>query len=269
MRRPPSSIVRAGSLAVLAGLLFLGIGVVFAQAEKKITQKHGVRVALTGSLAPTALPRSGVAPVAVFVGGQISAVNGKRLPQLRQLRIEFNRNGRLEDRGLPVCPLGKIQPASTARALAGCRRALVGDGSFHANIVLSGQKPYPTTGRLLVFNARSHGQPVLFGHIYASKPFATSFVITFKISHPARGPFGTVLTASLPEALGDWGYVTAIEMKLSRRYTYRGARRSYLSAGCPAPKGLPGAIFSLARTSFSFAGGNTLRSSLTRSCKAR
>jgi len=79
---------------------------------------------------------------------------------------------------------------------------------------LSGQAPYPTTGKLLLFNGRSAGKPVLFGHIYASKPFATSFVITFKIAERGHGTLGTVLSASLPEALGNWGYVTGIEMKL-------------------------------------------------------
>ncbi len=232
-------------------------------------QKGNLRVSMSGRISPTALPRTGAAPVSVFVGGQISTTNGAELPQLKGLRIEFNRGGRLEDRGLPVCPLQQIKIASSARALSACRSALVGSGSFEANIVLRGQEPYPTTGRLLVFNGRKGGKEVLFGHIYSSEPFATSFVITFKIAHRAKGTFGTVFTASLPEALGDWGYVTAIEMKLSRRYSAGGERRSFLSAGCPAPKGFPGAVFTLARTSFSFAGGKTLSSGLTRDCKVR
>jgi hypothetical protein len=248
-----------------------------ATVKRKLAQRHylesvqkgNLRVSLSGRIAPTALPRTGTAPVAILVGGRISTTDGSTLPQLKGLRIEFNRGGRLEDRGLPVCPLAQIEIASSARALSACRSALVGKGSFEANIVLRGQDPYPTTGRLLVFNGRKGGREVLFGHIYSSEPFATSFVITFKIAHRAKGAFGTVLTASLPEALGDWGYVTAIEMKLSRRYVAGGERRSFLSAGCPAPKGFPGAIFTLARTSFSFAGGRTLSQSLTRDCKVR
>jgi DNA-binding beta-propeller fold protein YncE len=248
-----------------------------ATVKRKLAQRHylesvqkgNLRVSLSGRISPNALPRSGAAPVSVFVGGRISTTDGSELPQLKGLRIEFNRGGRLEDRGLPVCPLQQINIASSARALSACRSALVGTGSFEANIVLRGQDPYPTTGRLLVFNGRKGGKEVLFGHIYSSEPFATSFVITFKIAHRAKGTFGTVLTASLPEALGNWGYVTAIEMKLSRRYSAGGERRSFLSAGCPAPKGFPGAVFTLARTSFSFAGGKTLSSGLTRDCKVR
>jgi DNA-binding beta-propeller fold protein YncE len=234
-----------------------------------ITQRDHLRLALSGELAPRALPRTGTAPVAVSVGGDISTTDGSDLPRLRTLRIEINRGGRIEDRGLAVCPLSRILTATSDRALAACRPALVGSGVFHANIVLKGQAPYPSTGRLLVFNGRQEGKPVLLGHIYAKKPFATSFVITFKISHQAHGTFGTVLTASLPEALGGWGYVTGLEMKLSRRYSAGGERRSYLSAGCPAPKGLNKVPFPLMRASFGFEGGKTLSSTLTRTCTAR
>ncbi len=211
----------------------------------------------------------GAAPVAVSLGGELSTTDGSELPRLRTLRIEINRGGRLEEQGLPECPLAQIAVATSDRALAACRKALVGRGTFHANIVLRGQAPYPTTGKLLLFNGRKAGKPVLFGHIYASRPFATSFVITFKIAERAHGTFGTVLGASLPEALGNWGYVTGIEMKLSRRYRFKGKQHSYLSAACPAPKGIGTVPFPLIRASFVFDGRRKLESTLNRSCRAR
>jgi hypothetical protein len=224
---------------------------------------------MQGELAPTALPRTGLAPVSVSLGGDLSTTDGSELPRLRTLQIEINRGGRIEARGLPRCPLSEIAVATSERAAAACRGALVGSGSFHANIVLRGQAPYPTTGKLLLFNGRSHGKPVLFGHIYAQRPFATSFVITFGIAERAHGTFGTVLSASLPEALGNWGYVTGIEMKLSRRYRYKGERHSYVSAGCPAPKGFHAVSFPLLKASFVFDGGRKLSSVLNRNCRAR
>ena len=239
-----------------------------AQASE-VAQGGRLRVKVGGRLAPRGLPRTGAAPISVFVDGRISTVDGSPLPQLEQLRIEFNRHGRLDLHGLPACPLRAIQPASTARALAACRASLVGRGRFSADIVLAGQEPYPTEGRLLVFAGRRRGRPVLFGQIYAPHPFATSFVIPFTISHNGHGAYGTVLSASLPQALGDWGYVTSISMKLGRRFAYHGARHSLLSAACPAPKGFPGAVFPLARTRFGFAGGVRLTSTLTRSCSVR
>ena len=240
-----------------------------AATQSTIVRKGNLQLKVSGGLSPHVLPRAGLAPAAVSVGGRISTIDGSTPPQLRGLRIEINRHGRLDYTGLPLCNPSRIQPASSARALRACRDALVGEGHFWASIVLAGQQPYPTRGRLLVFNGRSHGRPALLGQIYAPHPFATSFVIPFAIHNLAHGSFGTELVAALPKALGDWGYLTGIEMKLSRRYRYRGAMRSYLSAGCPAPKGFPGAVFPLARTAFAFADGSRLSSTLTNSCTAR
>ncbi len=232
-------------------------------------QKGNLRLSLEGQIAPQALPRVGRAPVAVTLGGHISTTDGSQPPQLKSIRIELNRGGHLESRGLPICPPGRIRIASSARALAACRAALVGSGHFEADIALAGQQPYPTEGRLLAFNGRLGGRPAIFAHIYSPRPFATSFVIVFTVSKGGHGRFGTVLSASLPRALGNWGYLTGIEMKLSRHYAYRGSRHSFISAGCPAPKGFPGAVFTLARATFSFTGGPSLGSSLTRSCRVR
>lgn len=261
---------RAGQGARALGTVLLAAFVLAAIAgAATITQKDGVRVAVDGKLSPQALPRKGDAPVSVSIGGRISTPKGELPPQLKRLVIEINRHGRLDTRGLPVCPKQRIQPATTAKALASCRTALVGSGLFSAAVMLKGQEPYPSKGRLLVFNGREHGRPVLYGQIYTPQPFANSFVITFEIKPIARGDYGTALIASLPDSLGSWGYVTGISMTLSRRYSYRGERRSFLSAGCPVPKGLSRASFSLARTSFTFSGGTKLSPVLDRSCRAR
>lgn len=240
-----------------------------ASADSAIDQKGNLRVAVDGDFAPQALPRNGEAPISVQVGGRIFTVDGGELPQLKTMRIEFNRSGHMQVAGLPTCSGAKIRIASSVRALRACRPALLGTGSFEANVVLAGQEPYATKGRLLLFNTRSKGRPALIGHIYAAKPFATSFLIPFRVGKGGRGAYGTTITASLPQALGSWGYVTAIELKLSRTYRHRGERRSFLSAGCPAPKGFPGALFPLARASFGFTGGTALSAILVRSCKVR
>jgi hypothetical protein len=242
-------------------------GVALAQAE--IVGKGTLRLSLSGKLSPRGLPRDGTAPIAVSIGGQVETTDGSAPPQLKTMRIEVNRNGRFDYAGLPICAYSRIQPATTTRALTACRSSLVGKGSFTASITLGGQEPYSTKGRLLVFNGVSGGKPVLFGQIYSPYPFATSFVIVFNVQKIAHGTYGTALSASLPKALGSWGNLTGIEMTLSRRYSIKGVQHSYLSAGCPAPKGFPGATFPLMRSTFGFAGGQTLQSTLIRDCKVR
>lgn len=257
------------SVKVVLGVALLVLAGSAALASAEVSQRGTLRVAVSGKLTPTKLPRAGQAPIAVSVGGEITTTDASPAPTLKSLTIELNRNGRIDYAGLPVCPYDRIQPASSQRALHACRSSLVGRGTFSAEISLSGQDPYPTQGKLLAFNGISKGRQVLFGQIYAPRPFATSFVIVFSIEQRAKGTYGTVLSASLPPGLRSWGKLTGIKLTLSRGYTYKGERRSYLSAGCPAPKGFPGASFPFARASFGFEQGPTLSSTLTRSCKAR
>ncbi|MGN6663096.1 MAG: hypothetical protein ACTHK6_02640 [Solirubrobacterales bacterium] len=257
----------------LAGLLLLGAllaGAALAHAAE-VTRKGNLEVSVDGRLSPKRLPRHGTAPVSVSVSGAVSTTDGTAPPQLRTMQIEVNAHGRFDTAGLPVCRYTDIQPASDSRALSACRSALVGEGHFAGTIALPGSaEPFPMQGRLLLFNGRQHGKPVLFGHIYSPKPFASSFVMVFEMRTATHGTYGTTLTANLAKALGAKRNLESIEMTLSRRYRYRGARHSYISAGCPAPKGFPGIpTFPLARTSFSFAGGKKITSVLNKSCQAK
>jgi hypothetical protein len=239
-----------------------------ALASGEVIQKQDVRVDVSGTLSPQRLPRQGTAPISVSVGGKIKAVGDAATPTLKTLKIELNKSGQIDTKNLPVCPYDAIQPASSQRALQACRSALVGKGSFTAEISLTGQEPSPTKGTLLAFNGREGGKPVLFGQIYAPRPFATSFVIVFAIGK-AKGDFGTAMSAKLPSSLLNWGNLTGIELRLNRRYSSGGKQHSYISAGCHVPKGFPGTSFPFARTTFGFQGGPTLSTTLSRSCKAR
>lgn len=256
--------IRPGALA-----LALLVAITATAAGAVIAQKGSLRVKVSGEIAPSALPRTAPAPIAVSIGGLVSTTDQSFPPQLRQLVIEINRNGHLDYKGLPVCRLADIQPANNPTALSACRDSLVGQGTFSAYILLKGQEPYPASGRLLLFNGREGRKPVLLGHIYIAHPFASSFVLPFQISTRPRGTYGTVLTANLARALGTRRYLTGIEMKLQRRFSYHGTSHSFLSASCPAPKGFSAASFSLARTGFSFAGGAELSSVLPGSCSVR
>jgi hypothetical protein len=237
-------------------------------ARAEVVQRGDLRVAVNGRLAPRALPRQGRAPVTVTVGGRITTTDAAPPPQLRRLTIGINSHGRLDPRGLPICHLADIQPASTAEALRACRGARVGDGSFSADVAIPTQAPFPSSGKVIAFNGRVDGRPAILAHVYGTEPIPTSFTLPLSIRH-SRGAFATTLAASLPETTGEWGFVTGIEITLGRRFRYGGQEQSYVSAGCPAPAGFPGAVFPLVRAGFGFAGAGTLTSTLTRDCKVR
>jgi hypothetical protein len=89
------------------------------------------------------------------------------------------------------------------------------------------------------------------------------------VSKEKKGEYGTILDATLPATLRAWGNLTEINMRLSRKYGYQGRQRSFLSANCPTPKGIPTASFKLARTSFAFVGGPRVGATLEDNCKVR
>jgi len=182
--------------------------------------------------------------------------------------IALNRGGRLDARGLPLCQRRQIEPSTTAEALATCGPALVGGGSYAAQVAFPEQSDFPSQGRILAFNAIVDGQRAILAHIYGVEPVPITRVIVFRIRE-SGGTFGTILTGSLPASLNRYGYVKRLGLSLHRNFTYRGQPRSYLSAACAAPAGFPGASFPFARAAMTFDDGRTLSSTLTRSCKVR
>jgi hypothetical protein len=251
---------------LLISVCALSILALASLASAETIQKGSVRVAFDGKIAPVKLPRDGMAPVSVSVGTKISATKGKPLAQLTKIEIAINSHGRLDSTGLPKCEVSDIQPATTAKALEECRGSLIGEGSFSSQVSLSKQADFPSQGKLYAFNGTYKGKPAILAHVYGDQPIPTSFTLPFTIAK-GKGTFGTTLTASIPAS--EDNFVTAIELTLHRTYAYRGKQRSYASAGCPAPKGFPGASFDFAKASYAFVGGKKLSSTLTRSCKAR
>jgi hypothetical protein len=248
--------------------LCAALALLIPTAKAEQTRKGNLQVGFDAKIAPKALPRKGTAPVSIAIEGKIATTDGSPPPQLAEVKIAINGHGRLQAKGLATCRLEEIQPATTQGALDACKDAKVGEGSFSADVVIPEQSPFPSDGEVIAFNGVQGGKPVIFAHVYGTEPIPTSFTLPLKVSH-AKGKFGTVLTASLPNVTSSVASVTGISLDLHRTYSYRGERRSYLSAGCPAPEGFPGTLYPLARASFAFSGGLRLVSTLTRSCEVR
>lgn len=261
-----ASAVRVSAALALAGALLALALASLAGAE--VAQKGTLRVSFTGKFSPVKLPRQGDAPIAVTVGGTIATTDGAPPPQLQGIQIAINRAGRFDYAGLPTCTYAQIQPSTTAAAQAACGPAKVGEGSFAADVLLPEQSPFPSQGKIVAFNGVVKGKPVILAHVYGTVPVPLSYTLVLSMT-PAKGQYGTLLSASLPEVTSDVAYVTGISLTLDRRFHAGGRTRGYLSAGCPAPAGFPGALFPLARAGFTFAGGQTLSSTLIRSCKAK
>ncbi len=255
--------VATAILLVLAAL----VGATFAHAE--LVQKGTLRISFNGGFSPQALPRVKPAPVALHVVGEVSTSDGSQPPPVQKLEIALNRNGHLSTAGLPACTSQLLQSTSTQAALQRCRPALVGHGHFKANVQFPGTAPIPAGGPMLAFYGKRGGKPALLLHLYITSPTQVTFVLPLVISHQAKGRYGTLLSANVPRLAGGLGSVTQIDLTVDRQYTYRGKRRSFISASCSAPSGFSAAIFTFAQGRFHFAGGETLETTLTRNCRVR
>lgn len=231
-----------------------------------IEQKENLRVSFDADFAPRALPRLEPAPVKVQVEGKIATTDGTHPPPLRWLELEIHRNGNLSGEGLPVCRASALQSTSTQTAIARCRRSLVGNGSFRAEVDL-GRNVF-ANGEILAFRSRRDGKEVLLMHLFASAPVRFTLIVPLTVSH-RKGQFGTVMRARIPR-IGGIVSVTEIGLTIGRRYTYRGESRSYVSAACSAPAGSNLAVFPFARGRFLFEGHKPIHPpALVQSCSVR
>jgi hypothetical protein len=251
--------------SALTGLLLLALLGVGAIAQAETVQRGNLRVSFEGTLAPQSLPRSAQAPVRVSVSAKVTSTSAEAPPPMRQMSIAINKYGHLDATGLPVCQLEQIQPATTDDSLAACRRSLVGEGRFLATVPASGHAPFPSDGKIYAFNGEVDGKPAILAHVYGTTPAPASYTMAFVVSK-SKGTFGTTLKASLPPVKAGSGYISAIYLTLGKTFSSHGKKHSYFSASCPAPKGFSKAVFPFAKASVGFEGGQTLRSTLTRTC---
>jgi len=252
-------------VALLAGLIAV---LVAATASAELTQKGGIFIRFDGGITPRALPRNSAAPIGVRIEGTIRAPARQKPPALRKIKVALNRAGRLESRGLPTCPEGRIKNSSAAGALAACGSALVGAGGITAVTSLPEQPNYLLRAEMLLFNSVVGGRSAILGHIFQHSPVPNTKLVVFHITR-SPGTFGTVLEATLPESVNRNGYLKSIYLQLQRNFVFQGRRHSYLSASCAAPRGFTAATFPFARASMTFDGGRTLSSTLVRSCRVR
>lgn len=255
----------AGAL-LLALALAAGLGGV---ARGELAENGNLLVSFQGGISPHALPRLAPAPVAVWIESTVKATDGADPPpQLEQIAFAINRGGRIFDRGLPNCLMRDIQPATMAAAKKICGAAIVGHGHVRVQVSLAKTTPFTFEGPLLAFNTKpAHGHRRILVQAYGVRPPA-AFVLVFTVRH-RPGTFGTVISAALPESARSWAYITHFDLRLQRRYAYRGKTRSFLSAICAAPAGFPGAVYPFAEGRLRFADKRLVSSTLVRSCAVR
>jgi hypothetical protein len=229
-----------------------------------VTATHDAIISFGSTIFPHVLPRYGTAPVGIQIEGHVKARKGRNPVALTTLQVAIHRAADLNRRGLPVCDISRIDPASSAQALAACPRSRIGYGRVRARLRFPGTRPIHYFGRVTIFNGRlASGRPAILLHLF-SPILRTSFVFPLRITH-SSGRYRTVLKTQV--SLNRWSSVTDFKLVLDRHFTVHGHRRSFLNAGCPAPQGLSIGISPFVVATLGFADGSETRIPVFGSCQ--
>jgi hypothetical protein len=173
-------------------------------ASAELTERGDLFVSFKGGIAPNALPRTKLAPIAVSVAGTVKTLSGQRPPALRVIKIELNRGGVLDSRGLPVCHYRDLVATSPQQVMEACGDAQVGSGAYRAKTAFPEQETFPSEGQILAFNGFYKGHSAILAHIYGGNPVPITRIVVFRI-HRTGGTFGTILTGRLSDTVNHYG----------------------------------------------------------------
>jgi hypothetical protein len=246
-----------GAIALALGALALigALAVGSAMAQKVVSGKLVIEI--NGGVSPKKLSRSTPQPITLNLLGKAGTTDGTHVPPLKELYVEFDRNGHLNTKGLATCSVGKLQSTLTAQAKAACGKALIGSGNASAEIAFPEQAPFSAGGPILIFNGSSGNKQKLVFHVYAKVPAPTTFVFTAQIGK-GKGPYGTSARVKVPSITSGQGSVTSFKVKINKTFNYKGRKQSVLTATCKT-----GTL--QARGDFFFAGAK-LSGKVTRPC---
>lgn len=189
-----------------------------------------------------------------------TAANGVPSPAVRAV-VDFDKNASLFTKGVPTCDAAKLQSTSTDAALAACGNAKLGSGNGAALLPV-GDKVFAEPTVITAFNGIPQGgKPVVLLHAYGSAPVQTTLILIGKVTNYNKEGFGPRLDVEIPKIAGGTGAITDFSVTINKKYTYKGEKRSYVSAKCPNSKKLK------ARATFTYNDGESLTAVSKQSCK--
>lgn len=252
MRRTPFLIVAIVALAsaavAVAGPVVSGPDGNTQSIESLITPKKLSKTKFTpGTLQVTTLTSSTTDP------------NGVPSPAIHAT-IDFDKNASLFTKGLPTCNPAKVINQSTEGAEQACGNAKIGSG--HAVALLRAGKVYEVPQTVTAFNGTPKGgKPTVILHTYGTTPLQASVVLVGTVTNFNKEGYGPRLDLEVPLIAGGTGSLTEFEVKISKKWRYKGEQRSFISAKCPNSKKLK------SRGTFTYRDGQSLTAFSTQTCK--
>ncbi|HEY8501239.1 MAG TPA: hypothetical protein VIL21_01005, partial [Solirubrobacterales bacterium] len=227
MRRSPSLI--AGIVAMVAA-----IAATAAVAGPVVNAPDGNTQSIDSLIGPKKLSKTKFTPATLKVTTLTTSTtdpNGVPSPAIHAT-IDFDKNAKLYTKGLPTCDPAKLQSQSTEVAERVCGKAKIGSGSAVA--YLKSAKVYEVPQTVTVFNGvPKGGKPVVILHTYGTTPLQVSLVLIGTVSNYSKEGYGPRLDLEIPLLAGGSGALKEFQVKIDKKWRFKGEKRSFISAKCP------------------------------------
>jgi hypothetical protein len=255
MRRRPFSIAVSAALAV-------AIAATAAWAGPTVTAPDGNTQSIDSQIRPKKLSKTKFTPATLEVTTLTTSTTdpaGVPSPAIHAV-IDFDRNARLYTKGLPTCDPAKLQNQSTETAERACGTAKIGTG--HAIAYLRAGKLYEVPQTVTAFNGvPKGGKPVILLHSYGTTPLQVSLVLEGTVSNFSKEGYGPRLDLNIPLLAAGTGALKEFNVKIDKKWSFKGEKRSFISAKCTGSKKLK------ARGTFTYRDGQALTAYSKQSCK--
>jgi hypothetical protein len=218
-----------GALLALAALLAVIVG---RAADAAMVQVGPLVLRADGGFTPQELPRNAYAPIRFQGHADINSRTAEPVPPLQQMKLDFDRDGRITTNGLAVCSPTQIEGTSPQAARQTCKGAIVGTGHVEVTVTLPGSDGVDIQSPLTLFNGpRQAGNVTVLAHAQATFPKLETHVVVIPVERRG-GAFSYRATVDMPKIAEGYGALTHVDGKLGRLYRFGGKERSYTSARC-------------------------------------
>jgi hypothetical protein len=232
-----------------------------ALAGPTVSGPDGNTQSIETVIAPKKLPKKTLAPATLKVvtrTGSTTAANGVPSPAVRAT-IDFDKGAQLFTKGLSTCNPAVLQNVSTEIAEEKCGKAKIGTGKAHALLPL-GSKVIDVEQTVTAFNGVPQGgNPTVLLHSYGTTPLQTTLVLVGTVTNYDKQGYGPRLEVQIPLIAGGAGALTEFQVTISKKWTYKGKKVSFVSAEC-ATKTLK------TRSVFTYLDGQSLEALHTQPC---
>ncbi|HVQ60143.1 MAG TPA: hypothetical protein VMS60_14675 [Solirubrobacterales bacterium] len=256
--------MRKRSFPIFGLLAMLGAAIAAsaALAGPTVTGGDGNTQSVDVKIAPKKLSKTAFTPATLQVTTKTTTTthaNGVPSPAIHAI-VDFDKNAKLYTKGIPTCDPALLQSTSTEVAEQACGKAKIGGGTATALLPV-GPTVYTVNQVVTAYNGVPQaGKPAVILHTYGTTPLQTTLVLVGKVSNYNKEGYGPRLDLEIPKIAGGTGALTDFQVKIDKKYRFKGQQRSFISAKCTSGK-------LKSRAAFTYLDGEQLTALSTQPCK--